>query len=111
MEKENNLTHKQQEIYDLLVYINNVKWNIPTLSEISKITGKRKSTIWELLRKIEKKGYIKIERYKERGITLLMEEEENDEFIYFSENDIKEAKNVICRPSKRNKQSRGSLWS
>lgn len=107
----NELTIPQEELYDILVEFYHKNFKSPTITELIKKTGKARSTIWDLLKKIEKKGYIKVEKRKTRGIRLILEEEKYDECIYFCENDIKKEKNVKCRPSKSNKQSRGTIWS
>ena len=111
MEKKKRLTNNQKKLYDLLININKFEWKMPTLLELSRLTGKTKSTLWETLKNIEKRGYIKIEKNKKRGITLILEEESNDEYIYFCEDDIEKEENVKHGFSKSNKQSRGSIWS
>jgi len=67
----NKLTRTQKELY-YCVY-DFILWNkqSPTLGELSQKIGKDKSNICRILHRIEKKGYIEIEKQKIRGIKVI----------------------------------------
>ena len=104
------LTPKQAEIYDVLLEYYKENFRTPKLEELIKITGKAKSTLSEMLKRMEEKGCIKVAKYQHRGIRLILEENFNDECIYFCQNDSKKETNDKYGLGKSNKSSRRSIW-
>ena len=104
------LTSKQVELYDVLLDYYKKNFRTPTLAELIKITGKAKSTLSEMLKRMEEKGCIKVKKYQNRGIRLILEENFNDECIYFCQDDSKEETNDKYGLSKGYKSSRRSIW-
>ena len=72
----NNLTEKQKEIYNAIVNYYNDTWRMPRVRDLTSITGKSIKTVWDYLRRIEDKGYIKIKKKKKRGIEIIKELED-----------------------------------
>ncbi len=81
----------------------------PTYRELSIMTGRCKSSICEMLHKIEEKGYIRIEDKTSRVITIL-KEEKYDRCIGNNKRNIEEKKVIQHGLSKKNKQNRGNIW-
>lgn len=106
-ERIKEMTTKQQELYDIIKGYYERNWRMPTISELVRITGKAKSSIWGMLDRMDRNGIIKVDRWKKRGISL---GDSNDEHIYFSENDIKQKKNDTNGSSKSNKYFGSSIW-
>ena len=104
------LTSKQAELYDVLLDYYKKNFRTPTLAELIRITGKAKSTLSEMLKRMEEKGCIKVKKYQNRGIRLILEENFNDECIYFCQNDSKKETNDKYGLSKGYKSSRRSIW-
>ena len=98
-------------MYDLLINFKKEKGQMPTVSEIVKITGKSKSTIHDMLHRLDGLGVIKVEPYKARGITILETEEVNyDKYCYDNQKHIETTRNFQYRPRKKNQQDRRSIW-
>lgn len=98
-------------MYEILVEFEQEKGKMPTVGEISKLTGKSKSTIHKMLHRLDSLGVIKLEPHKTRGITLLVSEEvDYDKYCYDNKKSIETTRNFQYRASKENKQDRGSIW-
>ena len=106
---KNKLSYKQRNMYGLLVDFEKEKGKMPTISEIVRMTGKSKSTIHDMLHRLDSLGVIKVEPYKERGITLL-EEVEYDKYCYDNQKPIETTRHFQYRPRKKNQQDRRSIW-
>ncbi len=81
------LTNKQLDLYDVILEYYKNNFRTPTLAELIKLTGKAKSTLSEMLKRMEEKGCVKVVKYQNRGIRLILEENFNDECIYFCQDD------------------------
>lgn len=65
------LTVKQQEVYDFIKkYINNQGYS-PTIREIAYIFDKSVGTIHPMLKRLQKKGFIDFEEGKSRTLKIL----------------------------------------
>lgn len=104
------LTNKQYELYEILLNYYKKNFRTPTLVELIKLTGKAKSTLSEMLKRMEEKGCIKVMKYQNRGIRLILEENFNDECIYFCQVDSKKETNDKYGLSKGYKSSRRIIW-
>ncbi len=105
------LSYKQRNMFDLLADFEREKGKMPTVSEIVKMTGKSRSTIHDMLHRLDELGMIKVEPYKTRGITMLDTEEVNyDKYYYDSQKHIETTRNFQYRPRKKNQQDRRSIW-
>ena len=71
--------------------------------ELAKMVKRPKTTEWRVLHQLEEKGRIKIIKGKKKGIVL--EEEFDDEYIYFCEDDIEEEEYEQYGFGKSNKRS------
>lgn len=103
------LTDNQKELFFIIKDHIDKYGKAPTITELSIITGKARSTIWETVNAIALKGkYIKIDSKKKRGIKLV--KIENDGYRYHNkEYNAKEVRNQ-CRIGKKNQFNRGSIW-
>lgn len=107
----NRLSYKQRIMYEILVEFEKEKGKMPTVGEISKLTGKSKSTIHKMLHKLDSLGAIKLEPYTPRGITLLESEEvDYDKYCYDNKKSIETTRSFQYRVSKKDQQDRGSIW-
>ena len=98
-------------MYYLLMSFEKEKGKMPTVSEIVKMTGKSRSTVHDMLHRLDELGVIKIEPYKKRGITLFeWEEVDYDKYCYDNQKHIETTRSIKHRPREKNKQNRGSIW-
>ena len=104
------LTSKQLDLYNVILEYYTKNFRTPTLGELIRSTGKAKSTLSEMLKRMEEKGCVKVVKYQNRGIRLILEENFNDECIYFCQDDSKEETNDKYGLSKGYKSSRRSIW-
>ena len=103
------LTEAQVKMYRLLVDYKKKTFRSPTIKEISLKTGQAKSTIFGMLRRLEKKGYIKVEPRKARGITILGEIT-YDRYSNSNKNYNETKGNYQYGSGTKNKSNRGSIW-
>lgn len=83
------LTEKQKEVYDFIVSFINKNGYSPSIREICKATNKNSTgTIFTFLETLERKGYIKTARNKNRTITLTNNIKET--LIFVDEEDLEE---------------------
>lgn len=69
---KNKLTFMQELVLDSIKKYYQDNYKSPTLIELCDMVGLyAKSTIHQHLKNLEKKGYIKIEKKKKRGIVLI----------------------------------------
>lgn len=116
--KIKELTERQKEIYNVILEREQLGKRPPTVGELGKILNKSRTTIFNQLKLIEKKGYLYITPKKYRGIMLIdprnikKEKEINyDKYIYNNQDDIKKEKYVKHGLSKSNKSCRRGIWS
>lgn len=69
--KSNALTRTQQEVYDFILNRYNNGYRMPTIGEIARNTGRNRTTTWEILQRMQEKGYIRIKQREYRGIELV----------------------------------------
>jgi SOS-response transcriptional repressor LexA len=69
--KANELTFRQKEIYDFIVNWKSKYNEAPTLTEIGAGVGMNKNAVREHLKRIGKKGYIKVIGFIPRGIEVI----------------------------------------
>lgn len=72
---KNNLTKKQEKVFEAILKHFNNSWQSPTISELCDVLKVKSSrTITQYLEILERKGFIYRDKYSKRGITLVKED-------------------------------------